>query len=84
MMDISVCDDNSIFLEVEFETEITFSGGGGKYPDYKGNYEVTPDVAGQTLQTKNKSMNEDVTINPIPAYEVSNETGTTFIIGETI
>lgn len=84
MVSITVCDDNTVILDVEFEFEITSSGGGGKYPDYKGSYEITPSLEEQMLKTKNRSMNKDVTVNPIPTYEVSNDSGTTFIIGGTI
>lgn len=56
-------------------------GGGTSLPDYKGEYEVTPSPEEQTLPTKNKSMRKDVTIKKIPTYEVSNSSGTTFIIG---
>ena len=51
-------------------------------PEYKGSYEVTPDLNAQTLETAGQLMREDVTIKPIPIYEVSNTSGgTTVIIG---
>lgn len=56
-------------------------GGGDRLPDYKGEYEVTPKETQQVLQTKNKSMADDITVKEIPTYEVSNNAGTTFIIG---
>lgn len=54
---------------------------GGEGIPYLGEYEVIPSTEEQTLATKNKTMSENVTIKQIPTYEVSNESGTTFIIG---
>ena len=44
-------------------------------PVYEGNYLVTPAVADQTLQTAHYLMSDDVTIEKIPYYEVSNNAG---------
>jgi len=49
---------------------------------YTGPYEVTPkpyDV--QTLQTINKTLQNNVTVFTIPYYEVSNTSGKTCYIG---
>nr|DAI32370.1 MAG TPA: hypothetical protein [Caudoviricetes sp.] len=51
------------------------------YEDYTGPYEVTPKVESQSLGTADKHMVHDVTIEPIPYYEVSNQNGKTIIIG---
>lgn len=51
------------------------------YEDYTGPYEVTPKVKSQSLSTADKHMARDVTIEPIPYYEVSNQNGKTIIIG---
>lgn len=48
---------------------------------YEGDYTVIPKVSEQELQTKNKMMKENVTIEQIPFHEFSNETGTTVVIG---
>lgn len=48
---------------------------------YDGNYEVTPTSQQQTLQTKDRLMNDDIEIKPIPYYDVSNEFGRTIYIG---
>ena len=38
------------------------------FPDvYDGDYEVTPSAETQTLSTKNRTMVNDITINPIPS-----------------
>ena len=45
------------------------------HPSYDGPYEVTPRFHEQTLKTKNKLMTDDVTVEVIPAHEVSNPAG---------
>lgn len=50
---------------------------------YDGPYEVTPkSFVAEVLSTRNKLMNDDVTVLKIPTYETSNEYGKTFIIGD--
>lgn len=44
-------------------------------PLYKGEYAVTPKVSGQTMPTKGMAMLDDVTIHPIPFFNVSNNSG---------
>lgn len=44
-------------------------------PVYDGDYAVTPTATGQTLNTKKKIMSDDVHIQPIPFFEVSNTSG---------
>lgn len=57
-------------------------GSGGTLPYYTGSYEVTPRKVEQVLGTKNKSMRDDVTINPITYSETTNpEGGKTVVIG---
>lgn len=46
---------------------------------YKGDYEVTPTLEGETLPTKQKLMEENLTVNPIPIYETSNNSGGTTV-----
>lgn len=49
---------------------------------YIGEYDVTPKIKSQVLETRDKLMSDDVTVRAIPFYEVSNpQGGTTFIIG---
>lgn len=50
-------------------------GSGGTLPYYDGDYNVVPKVTNQVLETKNKSMRDDVTIEEIPYAEVSNPQG---------
>lgn len=54
----------------------------GHFPLYAGEYEVTPKIEAQTLNTANRSMERDVTIHAIPYYEVDNDyNGQTIVIG---
>ena len=66
--------------------EITVKIGasaGGRLPPYTGDYTVTPDlIEDVVLPTANKSMTDNVTVEPVPTYEVENASGgITFVIG---
>ena len=51
-------------------------GAGGKLPTYDGEYEVRPKpFLDQVLETKNKSMLDNVTVFEIPYSEVENPGG---------
>lgn len=75
-----------LFVESqEFELEVepalmVYTGG----EPYVGEYEVTPKVEQSTvLETANKVLAKDITVQKIPQFEVSNEAnGKTLIIGE--
>ena len=56
----------------------------GDIPVYDGAYSVTPKVYEETtLETKQKLMQNNVTVARIPQYQVSNDAdGVTLIIGE--
>lgn len=50
---------------------------------YEGPYEVRPTPGGETMQTEGKLMKDDVTVQPIPYFVVSNDAGgETVYIGE--
>lgn len=49
---------------------------------YRGDYVATPKVTAEVFPTKNKTMIDDFTVLEIPRWEVSNEYGKTFIIGD--
>lgn len=67
--------------EIEFDMSNVISLYDGE--EYKGNYEVTPQVTSQILKTKNKVMMQDMTIKEIPYYEVGNlANGNTVYIGK--
>lgn len=62
-------------LQITSELELTISEGGQALPVYDGSYEVVPRKVEQVLETKNKSMREDVIIDPINYSEVTNPQG---------
>lgn len=77
---------NRSAISVKLASSVTLKGtlsmpekvGGGLIetpPAYEGDYNVTPTVHGETLQTKDKYMEEDLEIKPIPIYETTNNSG---------
>ena len=64
-------------IEVSPEINITIEEGGGfsPLPYYEGSYNVIPRKVEQLLETKNKSMRDDVTVDPINYSEVANPQG---------
>lgn len=48
---------------------------------YTGSYDIVPAVESQVMNTAGKRMTDDVQIQAIPYYEVSNADGLTIIIG---
>lgn len=60
--------------EVVLDTYLEI-GSDGRLPNYDGDYVITPKTYQQTLPTKNTSMLDDITIDPIPYSEVSNPSG---------
>lgn len=76
-------------FDLEFEeisNEFCFEFGevtiihGGEYNPYEGPYVVIPKRRDQILPTKNKTMTDNVTVKEVPWIEVSNPSGTTYII----
>lgn len=52
---------------------------------YMGEYDVTPNIEQQVLETANKVLVENVTIKKIPFFEVGNTSGgTTVYIGKEV
>ena len=51
-------------------------------PEDAGPYDITPLFSAQTLPTAKRLMQQDVIIEKIPQYEVSNDYGTTLILGD--
>ena len=60
-------------FNVEFDSVIIMEYR--EFPYYEGNYEVTPDVLEQKLDTKQKIMKEDVVVKGIPYLEITNNAG---------
>ena len=77
VIDVNVISDNPSF-------DFTIDGSSqAQLPWYEGNYEVDPKVLGQELETANKSMHENVVINPIYFTSVTNPSGgNTVFIGQ--
>lgn len=79
--DISFTLGNTRPLEITMSTgnmvlEFGMTGGDGKLPTYEGEYVVTPKAfVEQKLETKNKSLVDDVTVLEIPYSEVTNPEG---------
>ena len=52
-------------------------------PLYAGEYTITPSTyTDDILITKNKKLEDNITVKKIPQYEVSNDNGYTLSIGE--
>lgn len=70
-------------VEIEIR-DVVIQTGGEMIPAYEGAYEVTPQVDEPVvLHTKAKRMKDNVTVNRIPLYEVSNAAGgKTLTIGD--
>lgn len=88
-LDVVFCPDSSA-LAVEFCADQGFVVGFGQLtevsPDdrehYLGDYDVVPGREKTVLETAAKVMDDDVTVHPIPYYQVSNNSGgTTVYIG---
>lgn len=89
MIDMELSTDNSFDMSIDgddfnveliqSEFDIDFAEAvivqGDRLPNYEGSYEITPRVVEQMLETKDKSMVDDVTVNAIPYVEVSNVGG---------
>lgn len=69
--------DSTVHMRVS-DAEVVYSSAGDPYT---GNYTITPKVDEQTMATRNKLMQDNVTIKAIPYYETDNNLGTTIYIG---
>ena len=63
---------NNVTYHVGFNEAII---SGGSLPWYDGSYTVQPKIVSQTLNTKQMSMKDDVTVEAIPYSEVTNPQG---------
>lgn len=66
---INVSFDDVQRMVVGFQADTFTVDFGTKTPsgDYSGPYEVTPSTQKQTLLTVNKTLSQNVTVNPIPS-----------------
>ena len=72
LFDTKFSESNEAF-DVDFSDVVEILSG--DVPKYKGEYVVTPRVAAQTLYTAQKYLEQDVVINKIPYFEVTNNSG---------
>lgn len=74
-------DLDDMSFDPEFDVAVNTQGD---VVPYTGDYIVDPDFATQTLETKEKYMLDNVTVNPIEVARVSNPAGgrTIYIGGE--
>lgn len=88
-MDVSFSQENTQF-EIQFVEPGQFAVDFGEIyeivssdvPVYQDAYKVRPKLSEQTLETEGMLMREDVTVEQIPIYVVSNNSGgTTVTIG---
>ena len=88
-MEVSFSQENTQF-EIQFVEPGQFSVDFGEIyeivssdvPVYQDAYKVRPKLSEQTLETEGMLMREDVTVEQIPIYVVSNNSGgTTVTIG---
>lgn len=79
MIRLTVGQDGLVPLEMAQEgpvaLEASEGGGGPMLPHYAGAYEVTPSRAATVLPTEDTILDADVTVHPIPFYQVSNPSG---------
>lgn len=61
-------------LGVEFD-DVVIVADTTNIPRYEGNYNVTPTIERNTLDTHNKLMESNLVVDKIPYYEVSNTSG---------
>lgn len=68
--EIEVSFEGAIFMPVELsqneEFECEFEAGTSQTSDYDGPYEVTPSESTQRLSTANKTLEQNVIVNPVP------------------
>ena len=72
-----------LVLDGDEELELTLTDPATAYvPEYTGEYEVTPRLEEQMLETSGRLMRDDVTVHEIPVVYTSNPfNGKTVVIG---
>lgn len=70
-VELDVLGDEEVQLEVWSEVVREHAD----YPDYDGEYVITPSFDSQTLQTTGKIMRDDVAVEPITVSRTSNLAG---------
>lgn len=72
---IKIIVDNTPCQDVGVEQDVILVPVYKDATPYEGEYEITPTVDAQTMPTKDRLMEDDVTIKSIPFFEVSNTSG---------
>lgn len=85
-VEFSTGQDFAATLEIDADLDVDFGAvsqiGDADLDPYDGDYQVRPQLAAQKLDTAQKYMVEDMKIEEIPIYAVSNNAGgTTVTIG---
>lgn len=75
-LNVELSSSSSIGISVEIQTPHAVD-----VETYEGEYEITPSVSRQELETKNRLLSDDIVVKEIPYYETSNESGITIYIG---
>ena len=76
-LEIDLSTDDDIELSLMSDTVQVYAGG-----EYQGPYDVTPTLSGFGVETKDLTMTDDVTIEPIPVNSAINQQGGyTVVIG---
>lgn len=69
-------------FDTEFRSVVKVVVGADEIEHYKGDYEIVPKLESQEMETKNKLMDKNITVEGIPITRVSNTSGgNTIIIG---
>lgn len=68
---VSVCEETTLHLGVN-PTEVIIAG---RMDEYDGDYDVIPKDYPITLETKDKTMTDDVTIRKVTFFKTSNPSG---------
>ena len=76
MITVKVKDLDKVKVKVQGEVIIEDSSG---MKTFEGPYVVTPKMAEQVLPTKQKKMRDDLTVEKVPVYEVTNSAGGTTV-----
>lgn len=83
-IDSEVFVDTSLDEDIEMGLGVDISVGGGGVP-YKGDYIVAPKpFSSTTLETRGRTLSDDVTVLEIPYFETSNVSGLTIYIGSEV
>lgn len=73
-------DEDELEMQADLSVIVTKAEG----EKYDGDYIVTPKTRSQTLETANKVLTSDITVEAVPYYETSNLYGDTVYIASEV